>query len=193
MDVPCAELAKKLLGKILCRRINGKTMKGMIVETEAYIGQEDKACHGYGGRKTERNSAMYMKAGTCYVYRIYGKYECFNISSIEAGAGVLIRALEPLCGISEMKKLRGGGIKERDIGNGPSKLCIAMGITRKEINKEWIGDSSRIWLEEGREVEDFEIVAGKRIGIRNCGEWEEKMLRFYIRNNEFVSCIRRRR
>ncbi|KAG5859779.1 metyhlpurine-DNA glycosylase [Encephalitozoon hellem] len=191
MEVPCVELAKKLLGKILCRRVKGKIIKGMIVETEAYIGQEDRACHGYGGRKTERNLAMYMRAGTCYVYRIYGKYECFNISSIEDGAGVLIRAVEPLCGISEMRMLRGKEVKDRDIANGPSKLCIAMGITRKEIDKEWIMKSSKIWLEEGMEISDSEIISGKRIGIRNCGEWEEKKLRFYIKDNEFVSCIRR--
>ncbi|CAD25924.1 3-METHYLADENINE DNA GLYCOSYLASE [Encephalitozoon cuniculi GB-M1] len=192
MGIPCSQLARRLLGKMLCRRIEGRTTKGMIVETEAYLGKEDKACHSYGGRRTERNSAMYMKAGTCYVYRIYGRYECFNISSVEAGAGVLVRALEPLCGVSEMRERRGGRVKDRDIANGPSKLCIAMGITRREIDKEWIAGSEKIWLEEGREVADPEIVAGRRIGIRNCGEWEEKKLRFYIRDNEFVSCIRRR-
>lgn len=193
MRIPCTELARGLLGKVLCRRMDGKTMKGMIVESEAYVGREDKACHGYGGRKTERNLAMYMRAGTCYVYRIYGMYECFNISSVEDGAGVLIRAVEPLCGISEMRRLRGGKIKDRDIANGPSKLCIAMGITRKEINKEWIMESSKIWIEEGRQVSESEIVTGRRIGIRNCGEWEEKKLRFYIRDNEYVSWIRRRK
>ncbi|AFN83095.1 3-methyladenine DNA glycosylase [Encephalitozoon romaleae SJ-2008] len=193
MEIPCIELARELLGKILCRRMEGKTMKGMIVETEAYVGREDKACHGYGGRRTERNSAMYMRAGTCYVYKIYGMYECFNISSVEDGAGVLIRAVEPLCGISLMRRHRGGRVKDRDIANGPSKLCIAMGITRKEIDKEWIMSSSKIWIEEGMEVADTSVIVGKRIGIRNCGEWEEKELRFYIKDNEFVSCIRRKR
>lgn len=193
MEAPCVELARELLGKILCRRMEGKTMKGMIVETEAYVGREDKACHGYGGRRTERNSAMYMRAGTCYVYRIYGMYECFNISSVEDGAGVLIRAVEPLSGISLMRRYRGARIKDREIANGPSKLCIAMGITRREIDKEWIMCSSKIWIEEGMEVADSSVVVGKRIGIKNCREWQEKKLRFYIKDNEFVSCIGRRR
>lgn len=191
-NLPCEQLAQRLLGKVLCRRAGESVLKGMIVETEAYVGSNDKASHSYGGRRTERNEAMYMAPGTCYVYRIYGKYECFNISSAEPGAAVLVRALEPLCGISSMRTRR-GGVRDREIANGPSKLCIAMQITRGEIDREQIARSSKIWLEDGCEVVWPEIVATPRIGIRNCGEWMEKRLRFYIRNNDFVSCIRRRR
>ena len=81
-DVPCEELAKRLLGKILVRRINdGTVLKGRVVETECYPGGEDKASHSYNGRITERSKPMYMKPGTTYVYITYGMYDCFNISS----------------------------------------------------------------------------------------------------------------
>jgi len=81
-DVPCEELAKRLLGKILVRRINdGTVLKGRVVETECYPGGEDKASHSYNGRITERSKPMYMKPGTTYVYITYGMYHCFNISS----------------------------------------------------------------------------------------------------------------
>lgn len=81
-DVPCEDLAKRLLGKILVRRMNdGTVLKGRVVETECYLGGEDKASHSYNGRITERSKPMYMKPGTTYVYMTYGMYHCFNISS----------------------------------------------------------------------------------------------------------------
>ena len=98
-DRPCEDLAKKLLGKVLYRILdNGEVFCGRIVETEAYLGEVDKACHAYGGKKTKRCEPMYMAPGTAYVYIIYGMYHCLNISSPEPGACVLIRALEPLQG-----------------------------------------------------------------------------------------------
>lgn len=189
LELPCVELARRLLGKIICRKIAGQVLKGMIVETEAYLGPHDKACHTYGGRRTTRNEAMYMKAGTCYVYIVYGMHQCFNISSIEEGAAVLVRAIEPLDGVELMRRHRKRTDKSvKDIANGPSKLCVAMGIAKHDINKEDIVISSKIWLEEGRMVEDREIATSKRIGLRNAGSWGEKQLRFYIRDSEFVSC-----
>lgn len=196
LNLACVELAKNLLGKVICRNISGHVVKGMIVETEAYVGPQDRACHTYGGRRTPRNEAMYMKAGTCYVYIIYGIYQCFNISSAEDGAGVLVRAVEPLEGIEVMVKHRGRPEKYRgkglrDVANGPSKLCIAMGITKHEINKEDLVTSGKIWLEVGKRIEEGEIATSRRIGLRNAGVWGEQHLRFYIRKNEFVSCRRR--
>jgi DNA-3-methyladenine glycosylase len=187
LNLPCVKLAKKLLGKVVCRRIGREILRGMIVETEAYVGTHDRACHSYGGRRTKRNEATYMKAGTCYVYTIYGIHQCFNISSAKEGAAVLVRALEPLDGVDQMRMHRGWRRKVRDIANGPSKLCIAMGITRQEIDREDIMASSRIWLEDGRMVEDVEIASGRRIGLGNVGSWGEAQLRFYIRGCEFVS------
>ena len=96
---PTENLAKELLGKLLYRVLDdGQVLCGRIVETEAYLGEIDKACHAYGGKRTERSEPMYMAPGTAYVYIIYGMYHCLNISSQEPGACVLIRALEPLQG-----------------------------------------------------------------------------------------------
>ena len=98
-DTPTEKLAQKLLGKLLYRvRDNGEVLCGRIVETEGYLGEIDKACHSYGGKRTKRSEPMYMAPGTAYVYFIYGMYYCLNISSREPGACVLIRALEPVKG-----------------------------------------------------------------------------------------------
>lgn len=207
-SMDCVDLAKKLLGQVVCRRTQQGILKGMVVETEAYVGPHDKACHSYGGRHTARNEAMYMKPGTCYVYTIYGMYQCFNISSREDGAGVLIRALEPLQNIDLMRRHRSGyrdryrrnakisakaeqKMRDTAVANGPSKLCIAMAITKSEINKEDILASSKIWLEGGRDVGEAEIAKSKRVGINNAGIWGEKLLRFYIKSSPFVSNARR--
>lgn len=189
-----------LLGKVLCRRVSGEVLKGIIVETEAYLGPEDRASHAFGGRRTPRNEAMYMGAGTCYVYIIYGMHHCFNISSREEGSAVLIRALQPLEGIDVMLEHREAARARRqkaignveEIANGPSKLCVAMAISKSEINEENLATSDKIWLEDGREVEEGRIVATKRIGIRNAGDWGEKHLRFYVEDSPFVSCRRKR-
>ena len=98
-DAPTETLAVALLGTVLCRKTaKNETICGKIVETEAYLGEIDPACHAYGGKRTSRNAPMYGPPGTAYVYFIYGMYHCFNISSKESGACVLIRALEPLTG-----------------------------------------------------------------------------------------------
>ena len=98
-DTPTESLALALLGKVLCRKTKqGDVLGGKIIETEAYLGEIDPACHSYGGKRTARNAPMYGPPGTAYVYFIYGMYHCFNISSKEPGACVLIRALEPLAG-----------------------------------------------------------------------------------------------
>ena len=102
-DRPTEELAKQLLGKLLYRVLgNGEVLCGRIVETEGYLGEVDKACHAFGGKRTARSEPMYMAPGTAYVYIIYGMYHCLNISSQEPGACVLIRALEPLQGGSSI-------------------------------------------------------------------------------------------
>lgn len=98
-DRPTENLAKELLGKLLYRVLdNGEVLCGRIVETEGYLGEIDKACHAFGGKRTARSEPMYMAPGTAYVYIIYGMYNCLNISSQEPGACVLIRALEPVQG-----------------------------------------------------------------------------------------------
>ncbi|TMS14812.1 DNA-3-methyladenine glycosylase [Larimichthys crocea] len=110
---PCLSLSKAFLGKILVRRCaDGTELRGRIVETEAYLGGEDKASHSAGGKRTERNTAMFMQPGTIYVYPIYGIYFCMNVSSEGEGAAVLLRSLEPLQGQPIMRQLRAARRKE---------------------------------------------------------------------------------
>lgn len=197
--VDCQTLARALLGKILVRRLADDTLlKCRIVETECYLGCDDQASHSYNGRRTERNEPMFMDPGTAYVYVAYGVYHCFNISSDGDGAAVLLRSAVPLQGVDLMRRLRGA--KRKDAGrklklfelcNGPSKLCLAMNITKEALNKEFLPDSHALWLEradgEG-DVPPEEIVVSRRVGIEGSGrESAAKPLRFYLRECDCVS------
>lgn len=194
----CVALAKNLLGKILVRSLpSGEILKGTIVETESYMGVIDKASHSYNWKKTERNEAMFLNPGTAYVYTIYGMYYCFNISSLEDGSAVLIRAIEPLEGISVMQELRNkrrkisfqtNMMKQKELCNGPSKLCQAFQIEKNLFNKVDLCTSEDLWLEMRENIDSSSIVPCKRIGIDSYGEeWANKPLRFYVKGNSFVS------
>lgn len=160
--------------------------KGRIVETEAYLGPMDKAAHSYNRKRTPKNEAMYMPPGTCYVYSIYGIHNCVNVSSDGEGAAVLIRALEPLEGIEEMKKRRKTCKKDFDLCRGPAKLCQSMGISKGMHNMIDMCVSMEIWVEsDGYELD--EIVTCSRVGISYAEEWVESPLRFYIKGNKCVS------
>lgn len=175
-----------MLGCVLCRKIGeGETVRGRIVETEAYLGQQDKGAHSYNGRRTSRNEAMYMPPGTCYVYSIYGIHCCMNISSDGEGAAVLIRALEPLEGVQTMRENRPKCKKDFELCRGPAKLCQAMRIN-KDHNTVDMCVSMEIWVESDGYVVD-EIVSCPRIGIDYAEEWAGKPLRFYVKGNRCVS------
>ena len=167
------EVAKLLLGKVLK---HGKT-SGIIVETEAYKGKEDEASHAF--KRTERSGLMYDSYGKFYIYFVYGKNFCINVTAEKKKAGaVLIRALEPLSGIDIMKKRR----KTDDIGNltnGPGKLCQALGINKK-FNGTEINDKIEIFNTDLRP----EIIKSSRIGIQKAKDFD---WRFYIKDNKFVS------
>ena len=187
-DVPCEQLACDLLGAVLCHETLEGVCKGRIVETEAYLGAEDKAAHSYQGRRTERNEAMYMPPGTVYVYFVYGVHCCANISSQGDGAAVLIRALEPVAGLEVMRGRRKQAKKTKDLCSGPAKLCQAMGIKLAE-NKINLCSSSTLWLEkDGYAITSDQIQQGPRVGVAYAGEkWAHAPLRFYIRGNQCVS------
>ncbi len=157
------------------------------METEAYLGGDDRAAHSYNGKRTERNEAMYMPPGTSYVYSIYGMHRCFNISSRGEGAAVLIRALEPLGGVARMTERR-KNVKRKDLCNGPAKLCQAMKID-KSLDKEDLVSCEQLWVElpeEGVVVGD--VCESGRIGVGYAGEeWANKPLRFYINQSMFIS------
>ncbi|GJQ71188.1 hypothetical protein Trydic_g1087 [Trypoxylus dichotomus] len=168
------------------------TFQCRIVETECYLGGEDKASHSYNGRRTPSNEAMFMEPGTSYVYKIYGMYHCFNISSIEPGGAVLIRAVEPIEGIEKMLEFRNASrskeIKVHELCRGPSKLCISLNITKENCNKLDLCGNKDLWIEADDFPNDFQIVNTNRVGISSAGEeWANKPLRFYIKGNLHVS------
>ena len=190
------QVAKELLGKVLVREVDGQILKGKIVEAEAYVGPIDKASHAYGFKKTARVEPLYGKPGISYVFSIYGMYVCFNIITFKEGSpeGVLIRALEPIQGVDFMsinrfkkkyKELDNKKIKE--LTNGPSKLCIAMNITKKEHNFIDLITSSELYVEDGEAVDKRDIVETTRIGIDYAEEARDFPWRVYIKGNEFVS------
>ncbi len=173
------EVARDLLGKIL---IHGRTA-GRIVEAEAYLGLKDLAAHASRGL-TNRTRVLFGPPGHAYVYFIYGKHECLNLVAEPEGAPgcVLIRALEPLTGIAEMKKRRPAARSVEDLASGPGKLTAALGITRRLYG----ADVTRglLTVRESLFPEPFEIQTTPRIGVTNCSDWP---LRFLIAGNRFVS------
>jgi DNA-3-methyladenine glycosylase len=182
------KVAKDLLGKVLVRKIGNKVLSGVIVETEAYVGPHDLACHASKG-KTERTKIMFEDGGFWYVYMIYGFYYCLNIvtEAKEYPSAVLIRALEPLEGIEEMKKNR----KTDDISNltsGPGKLCQALKIDKSLNCLSAVKPGSNLYIEDrGIKISPRNIAKAKRIGVDYAEVWKDKKLRFYIKNNGFVS------
>ncbi|XP_006894972.1 PREDICTED: uncharacterized protein LOC102847768 [Elephantulus edwardii] len=196
-DQPGITLAQAFLGQVLVRRLDdGTELRGRIVETEAYLGPEDEAAHSRGGRQTTRNRGMFMKPGTLYVYIIYGMYFCLNVSSQGEGACVLLRALEPLGGLESMRQLRttlgkgtsGRALKDRELCNGPSKLCQALAID-KTFDQRDLATDGAVWMEHGPPGPEPAVVAAARVGIGRAGEWTQKPLRFYMRGSPFVSVV----
>lgn len=188
-------VAEELLGKLLVRRIGGDEIVGRIVEVEAYMGEEDKAAHSYGRRRTQRNEVMYGEAGHIYVYFIYGMHYCFNVitEKIDVPRGVLIRALEPIKGIDIMAKNRYKKVydelnksEKRNITNGPAKLCRALGITVEQNGTDICGEELFIGSDEGY-TENFDIIHTTRINIDYSEEARYYPWRFYIKDNPYVS------
>ena len=179
-------VARRLLGSLLVAPARDGRVSGIIVETEAYQGPEDRASHAYGGRRTPRTETMYAPGGTAYVYFVYGMYHQFNVVTNVADVphAVLVRALEPVEGVELMRRRRGGAAP-LDLTSGPGKLCIALGIDRRLDGADLLGD--RIWLEAGRRVRPAAIAAGPRVGIDYALEWAARPWRFWLRGNPFVS------
>ena len=181
------EVARDLLGKkLVVPNRNGTRVAGIIVETEAYRGPEDRASHAYGGRRTNRTETMYGPGGTAYVYFVYGMYNQFNVvTNVEnVPHAILVRALEPVEGIEVMRERRHGQ-PDRNLTNGPGKLCIAMGIDRKLDRADLLGND--VWVEGGEKIPPRRIASGPRIGIDYAQEWIDKPWRFWVKDNSFVS------
>jgi DNA-3-methyladenine glycosylase len=178
---PTIEVARELLGKRLVRVRNGRRLSGIIVETEAYLGVKDAAAHTYGGHRSPRNEAMYGDGGHAYVYFIYGMHFCLNSVTRRANqpVAVLIRALEPSEGIELMRVFRKVK-KDRDLANGPGKLCQALQIKRSCNGVDLTGDE--LFIEDaGIDVKRSQITAGPRIGVDYAGAAAKWPLRFLIK------------
>ena len=181
------KVARDLLGTLLVVPTpDGQRVSGMIVETEAYMGIEDKAAHSYGGRRTARNEITYAEGGHVYVFFVYGMYYQLNLVAgpAEHAHVVLIRALEPADGIEIMRERR-GPMTDKNLTSGPGKLTIAMAIDRSFNGEHLSGD--RIWVEEYRNFKRSEIAAGPRVGIDYAEEFIEMPWRFWVKGNQFVS------
>ena len=182
-------VAKDLLGKILVRESSQGLTAGRVVETEAYRGPEDQAAHSSGGRRTARNEVMFGEKGRAYVYFIYGLYYCFNVTAGNVPGkpeAVLIRALEPVAGQNIMAKRRSlTKTKGANLTNGPSKLCMAMGISKSQNRTDL--SAPPLYIEDAPSVSDDDIVETTRIGVDYAGDWKNKSWRFYLKGNNFVS------
>jgi DNA-3-methyladenine glycosylase len=182
---PTITVARQLLGKSLVRRHPDGETVGKIVETEAYVGPHDLACHASKGR-TARTEVMFGPPGHAYVYFIYGVYYCLNIVTEEIGhaSAVLIRAVEPIEGIELMQKRRRTDAL-RNLASGPGKLCLAMSID-KSLNGADMSHGNVLYVEDRNEPPS-KIFATPRIGVDYAGKWKDKPWRFLIRGSEFVS------
>lgn len=181
-------VARDLLGTVLVVSTGrGGRVAGLIVETEAYRGPEDRASHAWNGRRTRRTETMYAVGGTAYVYFVYGMYYQFNVVTgvPDVPHAVLIRALQPLEGLPLMRRRRGGAADAR-LTSGPGVLCLAMGIDRSFDRADLLGE--RVWLEEGpAPVARAAVARGPRVGIDYAGAWAARPWRFWIRDNPWVS------
>ena len=186
-------LAKELLGKVLVNETGGERLATKIVETEAYMGPDDKAAHFYGGKRTPRTDVIYGDGGFAYIYLIYGMYHCFNIVTgvKNEPQAVLIRAVEPLEGFDSMAQNRfklpyKELLQKQVLGltNGPGKLCLALDLD-KSLNKQDLC-SDRLYVEDGGIFKDT-IVHSKRVGIDYAEEAKDFPWRFYIEGNSYVS------
>lgn len=193
--MPADELARRVLGCALVRaEEDGSRTSGVIVETEAYMGVKDRACHSFGGRRTARVEPMYASAGTAYVYFTYGMHHCFNVvaGEVDEPVAVLIRAIEPREGFETMRSRRGGAV-DRLLCSGPARLCQALDIDRRHSGIDLAasgggrgGGGGELWLEQGEPP--GRVVRGPRVGIDSAGEpWVSRRLRFWVEGSLHVS------
>lgn len=182
------QLAHELLGKYVYTCVDGMLTGGMIVETEAYSGENDKACHAHLQRRTQRTEIMYAEGGVAYVYLVYGIHHLFNIITNQQGSAdaVLVRAIEPEVGVEEMLLRRNMQQLKPNLTAGPGVLSQALGINKKLYGADLTG--STIWLEDKNVVFSPEkIAAGPRIGIDYAGEDALLPWRFWVKDCKWVS------
>lgn len=183
---PTLAVARGLLGKYLVVKRGDTVVSGKIVETEAYVGEDDLACHASKGR-TSRTETLYAEAGTLYVYLVYGMYHCVNIITESKGfpSAVLIRAVKPTEGVRIMERRRKTK-RAAALASGPGKVCEAFGVTKRMNGKTVFGDM--LWIEDrGERVRKSDIAAAPRVGVDYAGACKDYPWRFYIKNSAYIS------
>lgn len=181
------QISRELLGKAVYTCINGQVTSGIIVETEAYCGRNDRACHAFG-KRTPRTEIMYAEGGVAYIYLCYGIYHLLNIvtNKKQLADAVLIRAIQPVDGIEYMLTRRGFDALNYKLTAGPGVLSIALGITTQHYGEDLSGKS--IWLEDHQQViVDDDILCSPRVGVGYAGEDAIRPWRFRIKNNPWCS------
>lgn len=183
------QVAKDLVGKIVVTKIDGKKTSGRIVETEAYVAFTDKASHAYNGRRTPRNEHMYATAGTAYVYICYGMHQMLNVvtNKKEIPDAVLIRAIEPMEGITVMLARTGKTELDNTLTRGPGNVAKALGIFKLHSGLHLRGN--QIYLAEDKDSIPMpgKVAASKRIGVDSAGLDALLPYRFYLKGNPYVS------
>jgi len=185
-------VARELLGCVLVRKAGaGAELRGRIVEAEAYVGEQDKACHARAGR-TPRTDPLYGPPGFAYVYLTYGMHHMLNAVTEPAGrpAAVLIRAAEPLRGLESMARGRGfssrGAAKPQSLASGPAKLCQAFGLDLRQNRSDLRGPE--LWIEPGEPIPDSRVAVSPRIGCHTApAPWDLMPWRFYEAESVFVT------
>lgn len=181
------KISQELLGKFLVSNSGNQLCSGMIVETEAYLGKEDRASHAFGGRRTKRTETMYLSGGHWYIYLCYGIHSLINVVTrgMDEPHGILIRAIEPCEGIDLMLKRRKKSKVTYSLTSGPGSVAMALGITTKQSGEE-IGKTA--WIEDrGVIIKPDEIIASPRVGIEYAKEHALLPYRFKIRNNPWTT------
>jgi DNA-3-methyladenine glycosylase len=182
------EISKELIGKYLYTYIDGLLTGGLIVETEAYSGRNDRACHAHLNRRTKRTEVMYKDGGVAYVYLCYGLHYLFNITTNVEGLAdaVLVRAIEPVEGIEYMQERRNFFKHEPALTAGPGVVSKALGINKDHYGKSLLGDI--IWIEDrGNEFGEELIMASPRVGVAYAEEDALLPWRFRLKNNRWTS------
>lgn len=178
------DVSKKLIGKVICSNVNSQFTSGIITETEAYCGRNDKACHANNGKRTPRTEVMFGDPGRAYIYLCYGIHHLFNVVTNQNGLAdaVLIRAIYPLQGIEVMKERRNMD-DLKNLTNGPGKFTQAMGITT-DFNSTKLTNAP-LWIEDHQfSIPHNSIQTGKRIGVDYAEEDAERLWRFFIPNSQ---------
>lgn len=183
-------ISKSLLGKYLMTNFDGLLTGGRIVETEAYRGPDDKACHAHLNRFTKRTKVMFEAGGVAYIYLCYGIHHLFNIVTADAGKphAILIRAIEPTDGIKVMLERRGFESLRPQLTAGPGVMSKALGIHKSYTGTDLSQEDSPIWIEDrGELIDTADIMSGPRIGIDYAEECKDWPWRFWIKGSRWVS------